>query len=114
MGNIGNGGIRLGGVVHFELHQDAAHIPLITGQGPVEQQGPLGLVELQQAGKCVDVFLDEGGLLFQSAVQPFARNGQHGYQVFRLVLDIFIQEEKQRRFIVGAAPDSVPLQKFRG
>ena len=114
MGHFGNGGVGLGRVVHLELHQNAAHIPLVAGQRTVQQQGALRLVELKQARQRIDVFLHQRGLLFQGLLQPLSGDCQHRNQVLGLVFGVFIQKEKQRGLVVRAAPGAKAAQKLRG
>ena len=110
-GDLGDRGIGLGRVVDLELDQQRAQVALVARQRAVEQQRALGLVELQQAGERVDVLLDQGRLLAQRMGEPVARDRQHGEQVLRLVLGVFVEVEEQRAFLVGAAPDAVALQQ---
>jgi hypothetical protein len=111
-GDLRDGGIGLGRVVDLELHQDAAQVALVAGQRAVQQQRALGAVELQQAGQRVDVLLDQRRLLLQRMRQPVAGDREHRQQVLGLVLGVFVQVEEQRAFLVGAAPDAVPVQEL--
>ncbi len=111
-GHVGYGGIGLRRIVDLELHQNAAHVALVAGQRAIQQQCALGLVELQKAGQRVDIFFDQGRLALQRMAQPFSGHRQHGNQILGLVFGVFIEEEIQRRFIIGAAPGAVAGQKF--
>jgi hypothetical protein len=110
-GNVGNGGVGLGRVVDLELHQYAAQVPLVARQRAIEQQGALGLVELQQARERVDVLFYQRAVLLEGAGQPLAGHRQHGQQVFGGVFGVFVQVEEQRAFFIRAAPHAVALQE---
>ena len=105
--HLGDGGVGFRRVADFELHQNAAQITLVTRQCAIQQQRPLGAIQLQQAGQRIDVFLDQCALLFQRVGEPVARDRQQGDQVLGLVFGVFIQIEKQRAFFIGAAPGAV-------
>ena len=111
-GQFGYGGVSLGRIIDLELDQDAAQVALVPGQRAVQQQGALGLVELQQAGQRVDVLLHQGGLFFQRVGEPLARHGQQRNQVLGLVLGVFVQIKEQRAFFVRAAPHTVTGQEL--
>jgi hypothetical protein len=107
VGDGRDGGKRLLGVGHLELHQQAAQVALVTRQRAIQQQCAFRCVELQQAAQRVDVLLDERGLLLQAAVQPFRRGAQHRHQVLGCVLDVFVDVEEEGAFFVGTSPGAV-------
>ncbi len=111
-GHIGNRGIGFGRIVDLELDQQRPQVTLVTRKRAVEQQCAFGAVELQQVGQRINVFLDQGGLLFQRVREPFAGGTQYREQVLGLVLGVFVEVEKQRAFFIGAAPGAVTCKKF--
>ena len=110
-GHRRNRRVRLLRVRDLELDQQAAQVALVAGERAVQQQGALGGIELQQAGQRVDVLLDERGLLLQAAIEPVGGGAEHREQVLRGVLDVFVDVEEERRFLVGTAPAAVALHE---
>jgi hypothetical protein len=111
---VGNGGVGLRRVVDLELHQQAAQVALVAGQRAVQQESPLGLVELQQSGQGVDVFLDQSGLLLErhgsASRRSRLKTGPAGPWAASLAYSSKI--EKQRGFFVGAAPGAMARQEL--
>ena len=111
-GHVGHHGVGLGRAVDLEFDQQPAQFTLIARQGAVEQQCALGRVELQQRAQAVDVLLHLHRTLAQALLHPVAGGGQQGEHVLGRILDEFVQVIEQRAFLVGTAPDAMPLQKF--
>ena len=109
---VGNGSIGLWGVVHLELDQQGTQVTLVARQRAIQQQRTLGLVQLQQAGESVDVFLHQRGLLFQGIGQPRARGAEQCQQILGRVLGVFVEVVEKRALFIGAAPHAVALQEF--
>jgi hypothetical protein len=102
--HLGQQRIGLVGIGHLELHQQAAQLTLVARQRAVQQQGPFGGIELQQAAQGVDVLLHQGRSAPQVTLQPVARGAEHGHQVLGRVLDVFVEVEEKRALFVGATP----------
>ena len=113
-GDLGNRCIGFGRIVDLEFDQQRTQVALVARQRAVQQQRALGLVELQQTGQRIDVFLDQGRLLTQRMREPVARDRQDREQVLRLVLGVFIEVEEKRTFFVRASPDAMTRQESAG
>ena len=112
--NTGHGGeCRIGflRVADLEFHQQPAQVALVARQRAVQQQCALGRVQLQQASQGIDVLLHQRRLFLQPPRQPVAGGGQHGEQVFRRVLDVLVDVEEKRAFLIGPAPRAVALKE---
>ena len=112
-GHLGDRRVGLLGAGHLEFDEQPTQLALVARERPVEQQRALGRVQLQQAGQRVDVLLHQRRLPLQARLQPVARDGQHGQQVLRGVLDVLVHVEEQRPLLVRAAPDAVALEEFQ-
>ncbi len=109
--HFGNGGEGFGRVVHLELNQQAAHVALVASKGAVQQDGALGLVQLQQTGQGVDVALHQGAVALDGATQPLLRGRKHGHDVLVLLLGIFVEEKVHGGFVKGTAPQTESFEE---